>query len=205
MHLAELSVVVTNYNYGRYLARCLRSILSQDIERNLFEIILVDDGSTDDSMQIAEIFESEITIIQNSINRGLSKSSNLGIQKARGRYVTRIDSDDYVHSNFVRTLLVGFELLGKDFQAISVDYHKVDEIGNFLAYGDAEREPIACGIGFKMDAISTLGYYNDNLRVNEEVDLRRRFDEASFSIRNIKLPLYRYVQHDKSLSRNVLI
>jgi glycosyltransferase involved in cell wall biosynthesis len=164
----------------------------------------VDDGSTDNSIQIAKVFQDRVTMIENKVNSGLGFALNLGLRNAHGRYVVRVDADDYVHGSFVKTLLVGFELLGRDYHALSVDYQKVDDVGNYLAYGDASRNPIACGIGFKMDALSSLGFYNEELRVNEEIDLRLRFDEAGFLIRNISLPLYRYVQHNNSLTRKIL-
>ena len=202
--LIEISVVVTNYNYGRYLSRCLRSLLAQDIDKELYEIVLVDDGSTDESLKIANRFEKQIKIFRNITNKGLSNASNLGIDKSCGRFIVRVDSDDFVHSSFLRILLLGFELLGRNFHALSVDYQKVDELGNVLSYGNAELEPIACGLAFKSDALMALGFYNNNLRINEEVDLRRRFMEANFEVKHIKLPLDRYVQHDQSLTKQVL-
>jgi len=201
----EISVVVTNYNYGRYLGRCLRSLLSQDTENSKYEIILVDDGSTDDSREVAEIFSENIQIIKNEVNLGLATTANIGLSKARGRYVVRVDSDDYVHKSFLNQIMIGFELMGSEFQAIAVDYYKVDEIGKILSYGNSNVEPIACGIGFKIDALESIGFYNSKLRINEEIDLRKRFIAEGFEILRIPLPLYRYVQHSKSLTKSVLI
>ena len=203
--LMEMSVVVTNFNYGRFLARCLRSLLNQSLDRKFFEIIVVDDASTDDSKAILEVFESKVTLIRNEINLGLAASSNVGIQTSTGRYVVRVDSDDYVHPDFVKTLMLGFELFGENYQAISVDYLQITPQGKFLEYGNSEISPIACGIGFKMDAIEQIGFYNPKLRINEEVDLRKRFQDEGFQIRNINLPMYKYVKHDQSLTNHPLI
>jgi glycosyltransferase involved in cell wall biosynthesis len=201
----QISVVIANYNYGKFLGRCVRSILSQTVDRKIYEVVIVDDASTDDSLAIMNTFRSEVRVIQNEANMGLAYTANVGITSAKGRYVVRLDSDDYVHSDFLRNLLLGFEFFGKQVQAISTDYLKVTPVGEFLSYGFAEIEPIACSIAFKMDALETLGYYNDALRIGEEVELRERFSSANFRIRNVNLPLYRYVQHSKSLTKSVLI
>jgi glycosyltransferase involved in cell wall biosynthesis len=201
----QISVVIANYNYGKYLGRCVRSILSQSIDRKIYEVVIVDDASTDDSLAIMNTFSTEVRVIQNQANMGLAYTANVGITSAKGRYVVRLDSDDYVHADFLRTLLIGFEFFGKQAQAISTDYLKVTPVGEILSYGFAEIEPIACSIAFKMDALETLGFYNGALRIGEEVELRERFDSANFRIRNVNLPLYRYVQHSKSLTKSVLI
>jgi len=200
----HMSVVVTNYNYGRYLGRCLRSLLSQSAERDVFEIIVIDDASTDDSAVILKTFQDSIQVKSNKRNMGLAYSSNVGILSARGRYVVRVDADDYVHRDFIKSLLLGYELFGAETEAISTDYQIVTPEGKIIEYGHSMEKPIACAIAFKMDALETLGFYNESLRINEEIDLRKRFEEKGFRVRNINLPLYRYVLHSNSLSKSVI-
>jgi glycosyltransferase involved in cell wall biosynthesis len=146
-----------------------------------------------------------VTLVKNNVNLGLAASSNIGIQSSTGRYVVRVDSDDYVHPDFLKTLMLGFELFGDNYQAISVDYLQITPEGRFLEYGNSEISPIACGIAFKMDSIEQIGFYNPKLRLNEEVDLRKRFRDEGFLIRNINLPMYKYVKHDQSLTNRPLI
>ena len=201
----EISVVVANFNYGRFLGRCIRSLLSQSLDSRLYEVIVVDDASTDDSMSILESYSSDIRLIQNKVNMGLGYTSNVGIKSARSRYVVRVDSDDYVHTDFLKTLLLGFEFFGREVEAVSTDYLRVTPEGHVIQYGYAEEEPIACAVGFKTDALESLGLYNDLLRINEEIDLKQRFDAAKYRTRNLNLPLYRYVQHSQSLTNSVLI
>lgn len=197
--------MVTNYNYGRYLGRCIRSLIAQEIETTRYEIIVVDDGSSDDSLDHLKVFREHINIIPLEKNFGLSYAANIGMKSAKSRYIVRVDSDDFVHSSFLSTLLLGFELHGQDYDAISCDYVKVSPNGEVIGYGDAENEPIACGIAFKADILEVLGYYNRKLRINEEIDLRERFSTEGFKIKHLALPLYRYVKHDGSLTRRVLI
>lgn len=201
----EISVVVTSFNYGKYLGRCLRSLINQSIDDSRYEIIVVDDYSDDDSREIIKTFSTSIKSIFLEHNSGLAVASNMGIRAARGRYIVRVDADDYVHLDFLRTLLLGFDFFSHDYEAVSLDYLNVTESGEFLSYGDALNDPIACAIAFKLDALEQIGLYDSRLRLNEEVDLRNRFTEEGFKIRQINLPLYRYVNHDQSLTRRTLI
>lgn len=86
-----------------------------------------------------------------------------------------------------------------------MDYLNVTSAGEVISYGSSEKDPIACGIAFKLDAIEQVGFYDPKLRVNEEIDLRQRFLREGFRIQNINLPLYKYVRHNKSLSNQPLI
>lgn len=201
----EISVIVTNFNYGKFIGRCLRSLLNQSIDSSRYEIIVVDDASTDDSREILNAHLPSVRSIFLDTNSGLAFASNTGIRAARSRYIVRVDADDYVHYDFLRTLLMGFDFFGKDFQAISLDYFNVLDSGEYLSYGDALEFPIACAIAFKMDALEQIGFYNSSLRLHEEVELRSRYLEEGFKIRHINLPLYRYVNHDSSLTRRALI
>jgi glycosyltransferase involved in cell wall biosynthesis len=201
----EFSIVIANFNYGRYIGRCVRSLLSQSIESTSFEVIVVDDASEDDSLAVLDTFGRSLRVLENEKNMGLAYTANVGIKSARGRYIVRVDSDDYVHKDFLRNLQLGFEFFGRQSEAISTDYLRVTPEGEYLSYGDSVSNPIACAIAFKMDALEHLGFYNDSLRINEEVDLRQRFELEKYRIRNLNIPLYRYVQHSKSLTSSVII
>jgi len=201
----DISVVVTNYNYGRFLGRCIRSLLSQNLDKSRFEIIVVDDGSTDGSVKHLETYKNDLVSIPLHSNHGLGYAANVGMKAAKYRYIVRVDSDDYVHSSFLSTFLLGFELNGRDFEAISCDYMMVDQDGESIKYGNAETDPIACGIAFKADILENLGYYNGTLRIDEDLDLKKRFNHEGYRIKNIPLPLYRYVKHSSSLTRGVII
>lgn len=99
------SVIIPVYNVQQYLARCVDSVLAQS-HRDL-EIILVDDGSTDDSGVMCDDYaarDPRVKVVHKS-NGGLSSARNAGLDVMTGTSVTFIDSDDYVHPEFVATLL----------------------------------------------------------------------------------------------------
>lgn len=89
-----LSVIVPVYNVERYIQECMNSLINQTIED--IEIIVVNDGSKDRSIEIVrEINDSRIRIL-NKINGGLSSARNFGLENANGKYITFVDSDDFI-------------------------------------------------------------------------------------------------------------
>ncbi len=205
LRVPQISVIVTNYNYSGYLGRCLRSLLDQTADKEQYEIIVVDDGSTDNSREVINIFRTQVSPIFLESNMGLSHSANYGIRSAKGRYITRVDSDDFVHPRFIETLLLGFECFADCYEAVSVDYVEVDEVGHNLGIQSQELAPIACGIAFKSEVFEIMGFYDERLKVYEEVDFKNRFDSEGFMIKHLNLPLYRYVKHGNSLTSRKII
>lgn len=95
-----ISVIVPVYNVRRYLRQCLESLASQDYPS--FEIVLVDDGSTDGSGRICDEYaaRNERFSVVHQSNAGLSAARNVGLVQAHGRYVSFVDSDDWVAENY---------------------------------------------------------------------------------------------------------
>lgn len=98
-----ISIVVPIYNVEKYLKRCIDSLVNQTY-KNL-EIILVNDGSTDNSEDIIKTYnDSRIKYFKNE-NQGIGKTRNFGIEKATGKYIMFIDSDDYIETNMCDLML----------------------------------------------------------------------------------------------------
>lgn len=92
-----VTVIIPAYNVERYIAACLQSMLDQTYTYH--EILVVNDASTDNTLQIIQQFnDSRIRIIQNETNLGLAASVNKAIQQAKGLYIARMDADDVAHS-----------------------------------------------------------------------------------------------------------
>ena len=107
----KLSIIVPVYNVKDYLAKCLDSLISQDLSQDEYEIIVVNDGSTDNSGEIAEEYSKKYSniILINQENQGLSGARNTGIANARGEYIQFVDSDDYLEENVLDGLLKQIE------------------------------------------------------------------------------------------------
>ncbi|MBR4448488.1 glycosyltransferase family 2 protein [Methanobrevibacter sp.] len=103
--MTKISVIVPIFNTEKYLSECLNSILNQPFDD--IEIICINDGSTDNSLDILNDFKSKNDCIKiiNQENRGLSASRNVGIENAKGEYILFIDSDDYFEDNVFEKLI----------------------------------------------------------------------------------------------------
>ena len=188
-----ISVIVAAHNQERYLSRCLRSLLAQSIAREKFEIVVINDGSTDHTPSVLEEFADEIVLITNESNIGLPASLNKAIRRARAPYVVRVDADDYVNNEFLH-LLHGFLRENKYMDAVACDYLLVDEQEEVLARNNCLTDPIACGIMFRTEQLIDIGLYDETFLLHEETDLRMRFLKKH-TIHRLELPLYRYRRH----------
>ena len=198
-----ISVVVTNYNYGNYLGRCIRSLIDQSLPKDQYEIIVVDDCSSDHSREVIKSFSGYIRPVFNDQNYGLAETCNIGLKMAIGRFVIRVDADDYVHRDLLLVSQLYMSLNSSTCDALAVDYLEVDEEENVLARKSQSEFPLACGITFKMDSLNRLGLYKSGLRIDEEKELMSRFKAASMRMHCIPLPLYRYKKHSESLTANL--
>lgn len=101
-----VSIIIPVYNVEKYLERCILSVINQSYKD--IEIILVNDGSTDDSLKICQKYETldKRIILIDQKNAGLSGARNSGLKYASGEYIVFIDSDDYVSVNYIKNLLL---------------------------------------------------------------------------------------------------
>lgn len=102
---ARCSIVISSYNYGRYLERCVSSALAQSVPA---EVIVVDDGSTDGSRDVLEKFGNAITCIYQE-NSGQAAAMNVGIAAAQGDIVALLDADDWAYESKVDEILSAFD------------------------------------------------------------------------------------------------
>ena len=105
--MIELSFIVPVYNTEEYISRCLNSLVNQNIPVTDYEIIVINDGSTDNSFAILNEYASKYSniIVLNQSNKGLSATRNSGVVVARGKYLWHIDSDDWIVENCINELL----------------------------------------------------------------------------------------------------
>jgi glycosyltransferase involved in cell wall biosynthesis len=194
----NVSIVVTNYNYGKYLPRCLRSVLSQKYIKT--EVIVVDDGSTDDTIERITPFLDDIKFIKTPTNLGVAGASNLGLKHAKGQYFIRVDADDFVNTNMCYFMKEYLEA-NNDAFCVSCDYTLVDNFENVLERKYARVDNISCGIMYRKDLLYDLGGYNDNMRHREEEELRKRLGDT-YKIHHLEMPFYRYRMHNYNKTKS---
>ncbi len=195
-----VSVIITAHNYARYLERAIRSVLSQSLHQDNYEIIVIDDASTDETPHILENYKDQCKVFRMEKNVGLAEARNFGIRKALGMYVVFLDADDYIQYDMLKVQSV-FLNENNRLDAVSVDYYFVNDFGDHIERVSAQEKPIACGIMFRKDKLFDVGLYDVTFRAREDEDMRIRFLKK-FNIYNIILPLYRYRRHNNNLTNN---
>lgn len=100
-----ISVIIPAYNAERTLRRCVDSVLAQTYTN--FELIVVDDGSKDSTAELCDHFDDERIRVFHKNNGGVSSARNLGLENAKGDYVSFIDADDYVEPCYLQNLMKG--------------------------------------------------------------------------------------------------
>ena len=103
----RLSIIIPVYNVEKYIAGCLDSLLNQDLNTSEYEILIINDGSEDNSIVIAKQYEQNYSniYIHNQKNAGVGSARNKGIKLAKGKYIYFIDPDDYLASNVLNLIV----------------------------------------------------------------------------------------------------
>lgn len=200
-HLPKVTVYTCNYNYSPYIVQCLNSILAQTFQDT--EIIILDDFSTDDSInKIVEWYtgltiyeQKKIKIIRNDKNLGLPTSCNKVLDMARGRFILRIDSDDYLESTAIEKMVEEIEI--NEVEGIICGYRKVDFEGRLIEeITENHYHPSGCLLNRWF--VNELKY-NQGMEFYEGVEFFERFNEL-YNIKFIPEILWNYRQHDDQKS-----
>jgi glycosyltransferase involved in cell wall biosynthesis len=202
--MKEISVIICSFNHQKWIERCLRSLINQKIiKQDEYEILIVNDKSQDNTKKILKKYNyiSNLKIINNSKNIGLPSSINNAIHQSSGRYIVRVDSDDYVDRYFL-FFLHYFLSNNRNYGAASCDYIIVDDKEEYLRTENSQKNEIACGIMFRREALIDIGLYNKNFSMREGHELKKRF-EKKYEIGRIPFPLYKYRKHSLNRTKNI--
>ncbi|MEO5335327.1 MAG: glycosyltransferase [Magnetospirillum sp. WYHS-4] len=205
--MTKVSVIITCHNYGRYLAQAIESVLQQTFRD--FEIIVVDDGSTDNTPDVIKVFAHHPMVRTLRLDGiGLARSANAAIRASSGEYIIRLDADDYFDENI---LLVLANILDRhaEYGMVFPDYYQVTQYGEVI---DQIRQPkvndevklldrsaLAAGALYRRSCYEVIGGYSEELRFNEDYDFWIRFVDR-FRVYNVQLPLMYYRKHNNSMS-----
>ena len=196
----KVSVIITCYNLESYISRAINSCLNQTMPEDDYEVIVVDDMSTDQSWDIISGFGNLVTPIRMKENLGVSTASNVGIREASGEYIVRVDGDDFINKNFLFSM---YEVLkwNEDIGFVYCDHIVVNE--NLERRQSLNTLDIlldhGAGIMFRKRYLESIGLYDESLRNREDYDLILRYIK-NFNGYHLKLPYYRYFKRSGSLS-----
>ena len=195
------------YNGKKHLREAIESILNQTFTN--FEFIIVNDCSTDSSLEIIQSYEDErIKVINNERNIGLTKSLNKGIKQARGEYIARQDADDISLPNRFEKQLKYFEEHPKT-ALLGTSIYVIDENGNILEKRIASPSPNKTllkgnrfthgSLMFKRSVINELGQYNELFKYSQDYELCLRISKY-YEVKNLEAPLYKLRFHSSSIA-----
>ena len=195
-----ISVIIPIFNSENFIGRCLRSLLNQTLRKDKYEIIVINDASTDKTEYALKLFREDIKIINNKKNIGLPASLNKGINLSNSDFIVRVDSDDYVSVHFLE-ILYEFLIQNKYMDAIACDYILIDDNEKTLSRENCITNPIGCGIMFRTNYLKKIGLYDEKLLRHEDKDLRKRFLNK-YKIFRAEMPLYRYRRHKDNITND---
>lgn len=196
----QISVIIPVFNQERFIGRCIRSILDQSLPLSEYEIIVIDDCSQDDTLKIISKYIDSINLIKQKVNKGLPTALNSGIKAANGRFIIRLDSDDYVHFEYLNILSLYLKM-NSEVDAVSCDYFEVNNKEEILNRYSQDLKSIGCAVMFRIEHLIDIGLYKEGQLWNEEKELLNRFLEK-YSITHLNFPLYRYRKHDGNMTNN---
>ena len=141
-----VTVYITNFNYGSYIKDAIESVLSQSFKD--IELIIIDDGSSDNSKEIIERYMqlNYVRVIFQK-NNGLNITNNIAIRLARGKYLVRLDADDYFRKDAIQKMCQKLESDPK-LGLVFPDYFLIDSLGDVIATS-ADTKALEKWIGFK--------------------------------------------------------
>lgn len=211
-HKPKVTVYVACYNYPRYLGQAIDSVLSQSYGD--WELILVDDGSTDHSSEIlrgyAAAHPEKVRLLINEQRQGLRACANRAIDAARGDYVMRLDADDYLDENAL-LVLASFLDSHPDIGLVYPNYIYVDENGDFLGLENRKKVGTeaklldlpahgACTM-VRRRAIKMIGGYDERYDAQDGHELWLKLLHR-VPVANVSTPLFAYRKHAESLTQD---
>lgn len=220
----KISIIVPVYNASKFLERSIKSIITQDFKD--IEIICVNDGSTDNSLDILKKFQKEDSriIVIDKKNGGSSNARNSALKIAKGEYCLNIDSDDYIEQGYFKTLYKRAEKDNLDITISNIifDYLENSQNNYILSDLNISDEKVISGeeyiniflkdnfYGYTWNKlIKTKLYkendiiYNENIFMMEDVEVILRLSKHVQKIGKINRAFYHYIQHQSNGCQNI--
>jgi len=207
-HAPIVSIYLVNHNYGRYIEQAIQSVLAQTYKE--YELLIIDDGSTDNSREIIDKYSNykNIKVIYQQ-NKGLTVTNNIALRASSGKFIMRLDADDWLDKNALKILVNVLEYQ-ENVGLVFPDYYKVDVAGeilqcirrhNFDEVGLYDQPAHGACTMIRKKCLEEIGGYDEAFRCQDGYDLWIRFIQR-YQVKNINIPLFYYRQHGSNLTSN---
>ncbi|NRB52432.1 MAG: glycosyltransferase [Saprospiraceae bacterium] len=204
-----ITVYITNYNYGKYIRKAVESVLHQTMQD--FELLIIDDGSTDNSRSIIESYSTydKVKIIYQQ-NKGLNITNNIAMRLASGKYIMRLDADDYLAPNALQEMYAQLEadpdlgLVFPNYFLVDANEERIAEVKrhNFDKEVTLLDQPAhgACTM-IRLEFLRAVGGYDEQYSCQDGYELWIKFI-SRFRVANNSQSLFYYRQHGQNLTTN---
>lgn len=205
----KVTVYIPTHNYGKYVEKAIQSVLNQTMED--WELIVIDDGSTDNTMEILQKYQGHRKMrIMVQENRGLNVTNNIALRLSNGKYIMRLDADDYLDENAL-SVLSNILDVKPEIGLVYPDYYHINEEGDVIELvrrGKIGEEvqildlPAhgACTM-FRKELLMQVGGYLEDFSRQDGYEIWLRFIQK-FEPYNVNIPLFYYRQHPVSLTKD---
>ena len=205
----KISIIIPVYNSEKYLSKCLDSIINQTFSLKNIEVIIINDGSTDNSEKIIMRYEKKLNIIyKKQKNEGQSSARNKGIKLAKGKYLTFIDSDDYIDKKMLSIMYK--EADNNNLDIITCDLAKVkgnsiihikDRISNDETRNFILTKTGPCNMLIKKEIIDKYNFkFPTNIKKYEDIAVIPVLGlKENIKIKHLDTVLYYYNDNDNSV------
>ena len=193
----KVSIIIRAYNSEKTIKRALESALNQDFPKQDFEVIVIDDGSTDRTLKILKPYQKKIRLIKQK-HQGAIKSANLGFRIAQGKYLILLDSDDYFEPNILRKTTAILDKNPK-INFVYCDYYEKLKSGKVKAVSVKNIfQTLACTMMYRKKDLKETGF-SKSLKL-PEYDLLLK-TQKKWRGYHIPKPLYHFNRGKGSLSK----
>ncbi|MBR3960005.1 MAG: glycosyltransferase [Bacteroidales bacterium] len=210
----KLSIIIPVYNVEKYIAKCIMSCVNQDISLDDYEIIIINDGTKDNSLDVVNTISKGISNIRvySQENSGLSVARNNGLSYAKGDYIWFVDSDDYIEDNCLKNIC---NFLDGELDLLQIQFKYVYENGSPCTYdkkyiidGVKEGKDVLINTGVSIPAQFTIYrrefLLDNNLQFyphiyHEDVDFKPRAVYLAKRMTSYNEVVYNYLQRDSSI------
>jgi len=204
--MSHVSVIIPTYNRAEYLAQALQSVFNQTLSP--FEVIVIDDGSTDNTADVVRAFEPRVRYFRHARNKGVSAARNRGLGVAQGEIIAWLDADDLWEPDFLATIV---PLLAADagLDGVYTGLVYIDAAGNILSQSSQKVVPpsnlfsslldncfiVTCALVVRKRCLEQVGDFDTQLGICEDYDMWLRLAKT-FTIIGLPTPLVRIRVHE---------
>lgn len=199
-----ISIVVPVYNAEKYIGVCVNSVLEQTYSN--FELLLINDGSKDNTLEVLKSYKDSRIKVFSFENQGAGKTRNRGIQLSTGKYITFVDSDDYIDKDYLERLhqeIQDNDVLISGYKKVSLEDHSLMYVSNpKVSVWDEFRYVATCGKLYRLDYLKSNGIEYEKLVLGEDVYMNIKCNTLTNKVKVINYAGYNYCYNVNSLTQN---